>query len=77
MSIQSILFDRNIYSLSEAKKWIKDHGYKESFNGKDVDIKPRHYRFRQLEPNSVYKYRTKSLSHGIKFIIEYKYEKKK
>jgi hypothetical protein len=28
MKTQSIIFDRNVYSLDEAKAWLKKHGFK-------------------------------------------------
>ena len=62
--IQSILFKRPEWKLTECKKWLKKHGYKT-----DVDKKPEHYRFRQLDPEMFEKYRTKKIGDNIEFII--------
>jgi hypothetical protein len=67
--IQSILFDRHIWSLDEAYDWLKKHNFKMSFYGKSVDIKPNHYRFRQSEPDPNHNYITKNLGDGIELII--------
>jgi len=62
--IQSVLFKRPEWKLSECKKWLKKHGFKT-----DVDKKPEHFRFRQLEPEMFNKYRTKKIEDNIEFII--------
>jgi len=62
--IQSVLFKRPEWKLSECKKWLKKHGFKTS-----VDKKPEHFRFRQLEPEMFNKYRTKKIGDNIEFII--------
>lgn len=63
--IQSILFDRFIFNLQDAKRWLKQHNFKD-----DVDIKQLHYRFRQIKPDrKKYKYITKEITDGIEFII--------
>ena len=64
MIIQSILFDRSIFTLALAKKWLVAHGFKT-----DVDTKPKHFRFRQMPPNKKYKYATKTIAAGIQIII--------
>jgi len=64
--IQSILFKKP-YHLSKAKSWLKKHNYKFS----DVDQKPEHIRFRQIEPSKKYKYITKAIDPHISFIIAY------
>ena len=45
--VQSVLFDRDIYSLTEAKKWLRDN----DFIAPKVDKTDRYLRFRQKEPN--------------------------
>ena len=65
MAIQSIVFDNRYWSIPMAVKWLKDHGYKAT----KVDTKFRTYRFRQLNPNLFTKFRTKSTTQGITFII--------
>lgn len=44
--IQSILFDKDKWTVDRAKEWLKDHGYK---YGK-VDTTDKYHRFRQLDP---------------------------
>ena len=62
--IQSILFTRPKWTLTKAKAWLKKHGYKT-----DVDKKPEHYRFRQIEPEEFSSYRTKHIGDDITLII--------
>jgi hypothetical protein len=65
--VQSILFDRDYFSLQQAKIWLKRHGYK---YGK-VHTTKRFYRFRQFEPNDKKYHRTIKFKEGIKAIIEF------
>lgn len=67
--IQSIIFDREKWTLDEAKDWILDNEF-------DIIKMPhltdRFIRFRQKEPNyKKYNYITKKLKDGIEFIIGY------
>ena len=62
--IQSILFDRPQWTMTKAKKWLKKHNYKT-----DVDKKPEHYRFRQIDPDEFSSYRTKHIGDNITLII--------
>ena len=67
---QSIIFNKKKWSVAEAKKWLKDNGYKFG----DVDTTDNYHRFRQYEPGK--NVRTKTISFGtkgkgIKAIIEY------
>ena len=62
--IQSVIFKRPEWTLVKCKQWLKKHGYKY-----DVDKKPDHFRFRQLEPEMFEKYRTKKIGDNIEFII--------
>ena len=72
MILQTIIFPRSLFKLKEAKRWITEHGYKLSFYGKEVDVKPTQYRFRQSTPlkkvnNGSYK--TIKLENGILFVF--------
>ena len=65
--LQSIIFDKQLYSLREAKHWLLMHHYK--------PIKPVHsttnfYRFRMSEPNPRNRYYTKHITDGIMFIFD-------
>ncbi len=67
--IQSIIFDKKVWDLSNAKKWLKKHGLKHS-----VDEKPNFLRFRQVDPkllkkDGYNKYRTIKLNNDVEMII--------
>ena len=47
--IQSIIFDKDKWSLENSKKWVLVHGFKL----KKVDDKKKTYRFRQLTPSYI------------------------
>lgn len=66
MTTQSILFDKEHFTLEQAKKWLKDHDYKT-----DVDEKPDTYRFRQRDPKDFQEgsMRTIQIKTGIKMIV--------
>lgn len=72
--LQSILFDKDKYTIQDAKKWLKENKYK---YGK-VDEKEENLRFRQQDPSKVEdagytEYRTKLIGDGnIKLILAYK-----
>ena len=63
--VQSIIFDRSLWTIPQAKSWLKKHGF---FNNK-VDKKPHFYRFRQIDPSYFNHYITKKTDDGIDFII--------
>ena len=63
--IQSVLFKRPLWTISQAKRWLTRHGFKRF----DVDAKPDHYRFRQIEPEEQFDYITKEVDNGVKYII--------
>lgn len=63
--VQSVLIPRSKFSLSEARAWIKSHGY---HSGK-VDVTDAYYRFRQAEPGRFDRIRTKELPGGIKLLV--------
>ncbi len=67
MVVQSILFDKEKFTIEEAREWLKKHKYKD--NGYDETDK--YYRFRQRDPEDFIKdsFRTIQISDGIKFVI--------
>lgn len=65
MKIQSVLIDKDIYTLEEAIGFLDDYG----LSHKKVDITDRLYRFRQIPPNKKYFYQTKNFFKGIKIIV--------
>jgi Mor family transcriptional regulator len=44
--VQTVLFDKERWTVSAAKKWLKDHGYKRP----SVDTTSEYHRFRQRPP---------------------------
>jgi len=63
-SVQSILIDKNMFTLTEAQDWIIEHGYKI----KKVDITEGKYRFRQKEPSLFNNFTTHKLMDGVSMI---------
>ena len=45
-TVQSIIFDRTVWTAREAKRWLREHDYK----APNVDRQPNVYRFRQHAP---------------------------
>ena len=64
--MQSVLFDKNIYNISDSRKWLKGHNFK--YSGK-VDTTQNYHRFRQYEPKKSHTYRTLNIKKGVKGII--------
>jgi arsenate reductase-like glutaredoxin family protein len=48
------MFNRNIWTTREAKKWLKDHNYKHDI----IEYTENYIRFRQIPSKSNKKYRT-------------------
>jgi hypothetical protein len=65
--VQSVLIPRSKYTLAQARAWLKGH----KFRAGKVDITDTYYRFRQREPGKFKRFRTKSLSGGVKLILGY------
>lgn len=68
--IQSVLFEKEIYSLEQALSYLVRH----NLTAKKVDITDRFYRFRQLSPETLKrqgykKFRTINIKDGIEYII--------
>jgi hypothetical protein len=64
-NVQSVVFDKDMFTILQAKKWLKEHGFK---YGK-VDKKLNTLRFRQMDPLTYKKYRTKKIIPGILFVL--------
>jgi hypothetical protein len=64
-NVQSVVFDKDMFTVAQAKAWLKKHKYK---YGK-VDKKANTLRFRQQDPETYSKYRTKRISDGILFVL--------
>jgi hypothetical protein len=65
--IQSVLFDKHLWNQSSARKYLIKHGFKD--NG--VDETENFFRYRQHEPPKDSKYYTKTLKHGVEYVIHY------
>lgn len=63
--VQSLLFPKSDYSVSEAKKWASKHKYKSS----KVDVTDNFIRLRQKDPGKFSTFRTKLLGDGIKAVL--------
>ncbi len=66
--VQSVLFEKKRFSIPEARKFLKDHGF--------VDIKvhttPEYHRFRQVEPIKGKRYVNKPAKQlGVHYILMY------
>lgn len=68
--IQSILFDKELWTATKARRWLKRHGHKLL---KGADITQNYIRFRLHNPREGHIYRTHNLgkANGIKLILEY------
>lgn len=57
---QSILMPVDVYTLAQAKAWIKEHGYKVRGLGRGEagEAGAAYYRFRQFDPDHRHDYRT-------------------
>lgn len=71
LKVQSVLMDKDYFTKSEAKSWIKYHGFKVTFYGKEVEETENFYRFRQMSPARFKKgkYVTKEIDDGIKLVL--------
>lgn len=68
LEVESLLFDKKIYSLENSMDWIYRHNY---INATDVDETKNEYRFRQQEPEKFDKesYITKKFTNGIQAVM--------
>lgn len=70
--LQTIIFDKNNFTVAGAKAWAKEKGYKIS----NIDDKEDTIRMRQAEPKKDHGYFTKSIKDGkIKLVFMYKKKK--
>jgi len=67
MSVQSIIFNKNMYSVNDAMHWLLIHGYRYI----KVDETKSYYRFRQYNPKHNEYYRVVAITPSIKFIMGY------
>jgi len=65
--IQSVLFDKHLWSQEQARKYLIKHGLKD--NG--VDETENFFRYRQEEPPKDSRYYNKTLRGGVEYVIHY------
>lgn len=63
--IQSVILDKNFYSLKDAHDFIK----RNKFKLLKTDETKNFYRFRQNEPDKYKLFRIKNIKPGVKFVI--------
>jgi len=71
LKTQSVLISKDYFTLSAAKKWIKNHDFKVSFYKKQVEITKNFYRFRQMAPSRFNNntYVIKEIKEGVKLVL--------
>ena len=65
LAVQSLLFSKDKFTVSSAKKWASKHGYHSS----KVDVTDKYIRLRQKPPGKFKDFRTISFSKSIKAIV--------
>lgn len=69
--IQSVIFDKDLYNITESRKILKHLGL--ISNGKvDKTYSKQFYRFRQCTPKKNYKYYNHQIMDGVEEIIMYR-----
>jgi hypothetical protein len=70
MAIQSVIFNKNIYSKLQAKAWLTNHGFLASYKGKSPYTQSINFwRFRQTDPKKYKNYVNKDVAKGIIYVI--------
>lgn len=64
--IQSIIFDKKVFTQRKAVEWLYKHGF---YITKPVDETKNTYRYRQIEPKYFQVMRTIKLTDGIKAVL--------
>lgn len=67
MPVQSVLFDKHLWSQAHARNYLKKHHLKDM----GVDETENEFRYRQIEPDKNKRYYTKTLRHGVQYVIMY------
>lgn len=65
MQVQSLIFEKDVFSRAEAVKWAKDH----DFSASGVDETENSYRMRQEDPGQFKTMRTIKLTDGVKAVV--------
>jgi hypothetical protein len=64
--IQSVLFDRSMWTVKEAQAWLMKHHF---YPIKEHHITAHEIRFRLQNPKKFVRFRTKKLHNGIDLVI--------
>ena len=72
MPIQSILFNKNKWTIPKAKEWLKDNKFVINYSdGQSPRVTRYFLRFRQSSPKKYKNYITKDIPNGILIIVGY------
>ena len=72
MAIQSVIFNKNVYSKPQAINWLRKHGFKSSYKNKSPYTQTINFwRFRQTDPEQYKNYVNKDIAKGIIYVIGY------
>lgn len=69
--VQSIMFEKHIWSVPKAAEWLDKHG----FSYEEVDITGKYFKFQQFPPRKVMRTITFSEDDGIKAVISFSNKK--
>lgn len=67
--VQAVLFDNQLWTATEARAWLKKQGFKPI---KRVDKTQSLLRYRIRSPRRYRRFRTKTLKHGIAFVVGFR-----
>lgn len=67
-NIQSVIFNKHLFSIQKAQNWLKAHNLK-LLKGKHVDTTLNFHRFRIRSPLQFRRFITKKIQPGIEIII--------
>lgn len=65
--VQSVLFDRREFTITQAKAWLRKEGFKVSY----LVSKPDFYHFTQGDKSRFKRFRNKRIAKGIELLIGY------
>ena len=68
--VQSVTFDRQLWSERTARNWLQRHGFRANFRNKGPHITTNMIRYRQHDPRPGARTFTKDIGGGIHLIIQ-------
>ena len=66
--LQTVIFHKDYYTLSKAKKYLIAHDLKTTFGGKEGYLEGNFYRFRQHNPKPNVHYKTIKKDNHIEYV---------